>query len=94
MRKMLIPTALAALVLYGCATAVSPFGKDTYVVGDNGWNQPQLMFKKANAFCADRGLVMQPKHESYGEFVFRCVPDSEATPTNWHKEADTVVVQH
>jgi hypothetical protein len=94
MSKMLIPTALAALVLCGCATAVSPFGKDTYVVGDNGWNNPQLAITKANSFCAERGLVMQPQHLSGGQFVFRCVTASESTPPNWHKEADTVVVQH
>ena len=86
--------ALAALLsLTSCGgTDVTPVGNGTYIVGVTGaWASGTELkveaYKKAMAFCAQRGptpaMVSENSNESsmvaypHGEITFRCVPNKE-----------------
>jgi hypothetical protein len=83
--------ALAALLpLSSCGgTDVTPVGNNTYIVGVTGtWASGTELkveaYKKAMAFCAQRGQAPETMFENsnevsvlqypHGEITFRCVP--------------------
>jgi hypothetical protein len=100
---------VAAIPLTGCVTASSvvPMGRDTYMISStSGRAFPSRArihaVKRANEFCDDRKLHMEPVSEnsstgilSQADFVFRCLDENDADyrRPNWHNDRGTVVVE-
>jgi hypothetical protein len=63
-KTFLLPLALCASFICGCASNVVPMGKDTYMIQHGGWphmdeySLEAKCLKDANKFCDKRDLVM------------------------------------
>lgn len=92
MKRLLL---LAGLALCGCTTGVVPAGPQTYVISrqigafSNGAAGKAALYREANEWCTQRGLVMMPvstdaydpqvgKRMGSAELTFRALPPGDA----------------
>lgn len=108
-------TVFALLTIGACSTStgVLPFGKDTFTVAVSSEGGSALAKRnaltEANAFCAEKGLVMMPVSQESGQqfapgfasdiqgnydLIFRCLSETDADYQRTTPDRPDIVIKN